>query len=487
MTGCVGLYCRISVDRNGRREGVAAQEKWGREYAAQAWPGEPVRVFTDNDISAANGDHRPGYEQLRDAIQSGDVAHVWAVEQSRLERRDVEWFQLATLLDAAGIGELHTRRDGIVVVRGLAAGIKALVNVDEVRTLKKRINDRLDANADAGQPAGAHVFGYRHGVNADGDKTLVIEPTEAEAIRWAASKILAGWSLANVAAGLRERGLRGVHGGRLNPGSVRRAVTSPTIAGRRVHRGKDLGEGTGNWEPILDESTRLACAEKLTGDRTVTVARANGTEGSYTVGKAHRGHAAGRKYVLTGGLAICGVCSAPLVGTMKQRKNDVTPYLICHPTNGGKACVGIMLEPVEALVVDSLWAEVDRPEFLDAVAKDEYQPHRDALADSLRTVERQRAELASLWSDGDLTAAEWRTARDGLTEREQTLRAELRELPPPLVNVDISTARESWPLMTLDERREFLRLFISSVTIQRAVKGTSGFDPNRVTIEWRKR
>src|SRR6266699_1315266 len=42
MTRHTAVYTRISKDRNGRAEGVAAQEKWGRDYAAGAWPDVPV-------------------------------------------------------------------------------------------------------------------------------------------------------------------------------------------------------------------------------------------------------------------------------------------------------------------------------------------------------------------------------------------------------------------------------------------------------------
>jgi len=44
LVGHVALYCRISRDRNGRAEGAEAQEKWGRDYAAGAWPDAPVVV-----------------------------------------------------------------------------------------------------------------------------------------------------------------------------------------------------------------------------------------------------------------------------------------------------------------------------------------------------------------------------------------------------------------------------------------------------------
>jgi site-specific DNA recombinase len=110
--GYVAIYCRISKDTRGRVEGVKAQEKWGRDYAASAWPDLAVKVFADNDLSAANGDHRPGYEALRSAIRNGEVSHLWTVEQSRLERREVEWFTLAAELDAASITEVHTTATG---------------------------------------------------------------------------------------------------------------------------------------------------------------------------------------------------------------------------------------------------------------------------------------------------------------------------------------------------------------------------------------
>jgi site-specific DNA recombinase len=478
VTRYAALYCRLSPRPDGSYEGVDAQESWGRDYAASAWPDSPVRVFADSGVSAANGDHRPGYQLLLEALARGEVAHLWAVEQSRLERREVEWFQLAALLDTAGITELHTNRDGLVRVRDEVAGIKAVLAAGEVRKLKRRINDRLDAIAAEGRPPGSKPFGYVHGVDEDGGKTYAVVPEQADAIRWAADKVLSGWSLANITAELRARGLRGAHGGIISSTRVRSMVTNPTVAGYRVHRGRIVGRG--NWIAILDEDTWQACKAKLRGNRTVQ--RSDG--GSYGISAAHRGHAAGRRYLLTG-LAVCGVCHHPLVGSMKQRKNDTTPYLLCHPTMGGKACVGIMLEPVEKYVVKELFAELDKPEFLDAIAADDHAGRRDALADALRATERQRNDLAVLWATpGELTTAEWQTARRALVEHEQQLHAALAAVPPPVVNVDIEQARSAWSTMTLDEKREFVRLFVERVTIKRAKPGTKGFDSGRVAIQW---
>jgi DNA invertase Pin-like site-specific DNA recombinase len=475
----VAIYARISKDKRGRREGVEIQERWGRDYATDAWPDLPVRVFSDNDISAANGAHRPGYAELREAIAAGTVAHLWAVEQSRLERREVEWFQFAALLDAAGITELHTNRDGVVRIRDEIAGIKAVLNAGEVRKLKVRINDRLDALAAEGRPAGSVLFGYRHGIDASGGKTLIQKPAEAEAIRWAAEKVLTGWSLERIAAELRGRGLRGAHGGRLDVRSVRSMVTKGTVAGRRIHRGRDVGPGC--WEPILDQDTWQACRRKLGANRTVQ--RADGR--AYPVSAEHQ--RPGRKYLLTGGLTVCAVCLAPMVGSLKQLANrQRKSYLLCHPNRGGKGCTGILLAETETHVADALFAELDKPEFLAAVAADDHAERRKEIDAALGAIDDQRDDLAEEWGARRLTMSEWQTARRVLAENEQRLRADLADVPPPLIHVDIDTARQAWPEMTLDERREFLRLFISRITVARAIPGTRVYDSGRITITWRR-
>jgi site-specific DNA recombinase len=216
----------------------------------------------------------------------------------------------------------------------------------------------LDAIAAQGRPSGSVVFGYRHVKDKSGEKTLEAVPSQAEAIRRAAERVLIGWSLANIAAELTARGLRGAHGGVIAAGQVRKMLTNATVAGHRVHRGRIVGRGV--WEPILDEDTWQACKAKLTANRTVR--RVGG--GSYPVGAAHRGNPVCRRYLLTGGLAVCGVCSAPLVASMKQLKNMGTtrPYYLCHPNRGGRACVGINAEDTERYVVAMLFDELDKPE-----------------------------------------------------------------------------------------------------------------------------
>jgi site-specific DNA recombinase len=481
VTDTAGIYARISVDRQGRREGVEAQEKWGRAYAAQHWPGCRIRVFADNSVSAASDAERLGYEELRAAVRAGEITHLWCIEQSRLERREAQWFELAAELDDAGITELHTNRDGIVRVRDEVAGIKAVLNAGEVRKLKRRVNDKLDELAAQGRPAGGAYFGYKRTEDVGGGKTLEIVPEQAEAIRWAADAVLSGWSLTNISTELRRRGHRGVLGGQLGTSAVRTLLMSPTVAGLRVHRKVIVGRG--NWKPILAEDIWQAVRSKLSGTRTVTCA--NGQ--NFTVTEAALSSKTVRKYILTGGLARCGVCGAALVGCMKhfvQRRKASRPYLMCSRTAGGRACVGIQLEPTEEHVADRLFAELDKPEFLEAVSSDDHARRRDQLTRALAGIDAQRTELAGMWAGGGMSTVEWQAARDGLDQREQALRAELVAIPPSVERIDITGARQAWPAMTLDEKRAFVLMFIEKVTIHRAVPGRA-FDPDRIEITWR--
>lgn len=516
MDKFVAIYCRLSPRPDGSYEGVDAQERWGRTYAEKTWPGVPIEVFVDAGISAANGDHRPEFARFRQWVRDGKVVHVWAVEQTRLERTETGWFELAAELDAAGITEVHTNRDGIVRPADEVAGIKAVLAAAEVRKMRRRIKDTLADHAALGLPSGSRPTGFVHAINGKGERTYAHHPRWAAALQWAALRVLDGWSCANIAKHLREQGMVGPHrrtirdaegyaldedGNRceesklppatrptnITGGTIKRALTAPAVAGKRVHNGVIVGEG--NWEPILDEATWQAVCAKLLGPRTVQ--RGDG-KGEYQINGKHFANRRGRKYLLGSGRAFCSICKAPMTATLKQLRNKsrgvwTKPYLICHPQKGGKGCLGIMYPETEAWVLDELWAELDKPDFLEALGADDYAARRDEIVKALDALDQQRRDLAREWSTpGALTMTEWREARDGLARQESQLRTQLRELPPPMIDVDVEHVREAWPDMTLDEQREFVGLFIDRVWIRRAKPGTMGFDSNRVKIDWRK-
>jgi site-specific DNA recombinase len=505
--GYVALYCRISYDRSGRVEGVNAQERWGRAYAAKMWPGVPIRAFTDNHLSASDeGVVRPGYEELRAAINRGEVAFLWAVEQTRLERREAPWFVFAAELEAAGIDYLHTNRDGIVSVRSEVAGIKAVLAAAETRRLKRRINDMLQAKAERGQPSGARPFGYRHGRLPNGEKTYVVVEDQAAIIRECADRVLSGWSLTAILTDLTTRGLHGPHQmklrdaageivtedgrpvseggiplrrpGKLTIRSVRLWLTGPAVAGLRVYRGEIVGPG--NWPPILEEKTWQALRAKLSAPRAV-----QGRDGeTYDVTASHvTQRFTGRRYLLTGGIAVCGICGASLVAQANNRNGGKSspPAYKCSKLLGGRGCVTTVAEPFEAYVVKTLLDALDRDEFWAAFTTDEHTQRREDLTAMLNDIELQRSQLAREWAARKLTMIEWRDARDALAIHERGVRVDLASVPSPVVGIDRSSIRTGWEAMNLDERREIISMFIGTIAVVKPpYRGIPRFDPVRI-------
>jgi hypothetical protein len=144
-----------------------------------------------------------------------------------------------------------------------------------------------------------------------------------------------------------------------------------------------------------------------------------------------------------------------------------------------------MLPEVEAFVIEELFAHLNSSEFLDAVADDDHEADRARLVTALQGIDGQRRELAAMWGRRELTTTEWQTAKAELTITEQQMNAELAVIPTSSAPEDIEEIRNNWPEGSLDERRAFIRRYISKVTIRRATRhGRPGLDTERVVIEW---
>lgn len=479
----VAVYARISRDQEGRAEGVATQEAHGRRYATDRWPDLPVVTYSDNDLSASNGDHRPGFAALLDAIRRGEVARVVCAEQSRITREPAVWESFMVTMAKAGIDELHTYRKGTVAIRGskMVGRILAAVDAEEAERIKARVAERHAALRAEGRPRGGLEYGYRPGRNDRGEATLVVQADEAAVVREVAGLLLAGWTLGAVAREMNARGITTVHGKRWGTSTVSRLMRKPTIAGLR-----DVGV-PGTWEPIIDVDTWEQVRAVL-GSRVATRATAR------------------RKFLLTGGIATCGRCGGRMsaqhraTGSGPRRadgRRERTPRYFCKPAAPDAErpegatdewpCMGvsIMADAFEAHVVAMLLDELDKPGFIDALTDDEHEAERARVADELRGVELRRAELARLVAAGEMTTVEWREARAVLDADQNRLSRELADLPAPVVGIDPAVIRAGWDAMTLDEQRAIVEMFVERVVVSRARPGLKRYDPDRVDIVWR--
>lgn len=87
-----------------------------------------------------------------------------------------------------------------------------------------------------------------------------------------------------------------------------------------------------------------------------------------------------------------------------------------------------------------------------------------------------------------MTDDEYDAVREAAAADETRLSTELAEIPPPLIDFDPAALTDPRVVsaMTLDEKREMIRLFIRKITINRARPPYDGrVDSDRVAIEWR--
>jgi site-specific DNA recombinase len=195
----------------------------------------------------------------------------------------------------------------------------------------------------------------------------------------------------------------------------------------------------------------------------------------------------GRRYLLTGGTAVCGVCHAPLSAQIKAvPAGGSRAYYMCHRSRGGRGCVSIPVDPLEEYVIDQLLSELENPVFLAVYMADDHSVRRGEISNTLLAIDAQRVDLAEMWSSNELTAAEWQAARRGLAAQEQVARTELMSLPQAGAGVDPVSIRADWAEMNLDERRTIITKYVASVTLAKARLGLRQVDvPGRASISWR--
>jgi site-specific DNA recombinase len=273
-THTVALYCRISKDPTRLEVGVERQRGDCLTLAHQLWPEAKVRTFVDNDLSAADpAVAHPQWQALLDALRCGDIDQIVTYDQSRLTRQPLEWEQLLVILERRGIASVHTVREG---ERDVAEGggrmvsrIMAAVDAEYAEVTRVRIRRAMRQLASEGRPNGGRVFGYVPAVGEDGRKTRAVVPHEAEAIRWAATELLRGETLASVARAFEARGLAHVRKGKFwYPTHIRNLVTNPTVAGLRPDPDGNLIAAI--WPPILEAATWHGVRATLTQPMTLT-------------------------------------------------------------------------------------------------------------------------------------------------------------------------------------------------------------------------
>jgi site-specific DNA recombinase len=464
-TVAAGIYARISKDDAGDLLGVKRQEKDARALCARKGWGV-ARVFIDDDVSAWSGRRRPAYEDMLKAIESGEITAVAVYDLDRLHRqpRDLERFfdvcdraGVKDLASVAGDADLGTS-DGKLLARIMGAA--AAKSSDDT---SRRIKRKLEDVAAEGRAHGGH---RRFGYTPDG---MTIVPAEAKLLKTAASDVLAGATLNEIACRWNEAGIPTPQkpGALWSGTQIKQVLTGAHQAGLRRHRGEIVGKG--NWPAIFSRAEHERIAAALDGKRVRNPVRSS----------------------LLTGLVICGRCGEKMTrnGTQPNGSRGHVGTWRCAKRPGYKNCgqMSVTATPLEELITETVLQLLDGPA-LSAVLKTSSTTRQDdKAANDLAKAEARLAELAEMFGTGEITKAEWMTARSPIEDQINEARSHLHRKEQSAVLKGYAkpgSLRASWPDMTVDRRRAVIAAVIESIIVNASARRGPVFDDARVDVKW---
>lgn len=498
------LYGRQS---HASKKSIDQQEEIGR--ARIAVEGYDLRGVYRDTISASRftKQARGDWSRLLADLQRPDVDLLWLWESSRGDRTLTSW---AGMLDTArkhGVRiyvETHERAYDMNNPRDWKTLAEdGVTSAYEVELTSQRVRRDVAAAAGRGLPHGKNLYGYRRlyrmGTNGAELDKIVIRDDQAAIIREAAQRVVEGESRRSIAESFNRRGVPvarpGVHGpackqcvhescGKIrrrkfgrndwNLARVRQMVTNPAYAGKRVHRGKIVGDAV--WPPILDDVTYWTCVNLCN--------------------RSSQSRDGMVKHLLSG-IALCGhtlpngnYCDAP----MRVLKNRGYYSYTCSRSavkdgDGNTIESGFHVtrraDYLEEYITEVALERLSRPDALERLTPvDRTEDVQAAEAEA----EQKRATLSEyidLATTGEISAVsfaqiEKQLVADITAAEDRARRAAVSHVLRDALGPDLPTRWAGYPVQ---KRREIIAALMT-VRVMPTVSGRHGFDPTSVTIGW---
>ena len=487
------IYGRASRDPRGGGTSVTKQLERGRAFARREGIYVIAEIRDDNKSASRGSQERVGFIEVRGLIERGeaDLLILWEVSRSS---RDLEEFMgLVNACSDHGleIAVSGTRYDPSKVNDWLPLAFQGVMAEAEARRIKQRNIDSVETNARRGTPHGRIPYGYRRVYDPKTGVLITQSPYdehnpevlsfEAQVIADAVNAVLKGVTLRQICRDLNSRGVPTPRKPRKEtladnprgivlvwePSTLRQMLLNPTIAGRRVHRGEDIGPAA--WDPIVDYGTWLRLRNFLKDPSRLSVANPRGPSPRH----------------LLSGIAHCGECGARMKAATNM--NRIPRAYICRTE--GCMRVTAAADRVDERVVAVLMALFERPDFQGALA-DAHRRRETAAArgpDVASLIAEKEAEIDAveeLREAGELTLRAYAAETKRIEEGVKRLRSQQagRVSSPALRRLlTAATLQDGWNKADLMDRREVVRLLLD-VTIERATVRGRTFDPRRVEV-----
>ncbi|MEV0398781.1 recombinase family protein [Actinoallomurus sp. NPDC050550] len=482
-------YTRVSKDQTGIGGGVASQHEVN-EQTAERKLGRPIdRTYSDNSISAHNGNRRPEFERLLADIAAGLIAVVIVWRVNRLYRPEPE--------EIGQVGEFIAlcRRQKVRIIA--KSGEYDLESADGRNAFLK---DAVEAGADSDQRGenvalarkrqartgryggGVRPFGWglrttepQYQERADGKQELLRpvgtdktgrpvwldmgrhnKKEAAEIQKWA-DALLGGVPMAQVLRDLARRKVPTVaqtdgrklrrngkdveHGG-WNSRTIKQILTHPRTSGHAVYRGAIVQRNA--FPPIIPDDKRQALITMFSNPA--------------------RKNPAGNTPKWLGSLIyLCGRCNDG--STMRTRRNaQGVPVYTCN-SKSHIAWPAVMVDDyIEKLII----ARLSRDDVADLIPQPKINVDVNALRDEIAAAEQQKIEASLMFARRTIDGAQLEATTAELDKEIEANRAKIdaavTESPLKIFAVSKDAAR-IWKGLSIGHKREILRLLPFNVIL----------------------
>lgn len=458
-------YLRISLDPNRESISPERQRHQIEEHATRR--GDTITDwFEDRHRSAwRRGVRRPAFEQLLARLD--ELPHnsgIYVYELSRADRIAARTLGLLDELDRRHL-VLYSVTQGDSQTGRLPLGIYALVDEEESRRISRRTTLAHRHNALVlGRPVAPHrSYGFDYDPSS---RQLTPIPQEAAVVQAMADWYLQGHGDKEIARALNDGRLMGapvapLRGEQWGSTSVRRLLTSPTIAGWISYRREIVGDTPTQPALIaLDTWNRMQAARQ---------ARA----------RAQRRPSRGEGLLLYG-LAKCAGCGGPM--SVNDRNDRWPSYRCTRSSSSGRLCDEPAYMPVSWLDAHvSAWFL----RHLDEIVAGEVDAYRsragtDPVADLRREAQQLEGAIDRLM---DSYALHTSMSREAYGERLHEYEVRLGVLREKITDqqhtrtlqdaVDVERLREAWRQGAggVRDRREALMAYIERVDVRQRPRG----------------
>jgi len=174
-----------------------------------------------------------------------------------------------------------------------------------------------------------------------------------------------------------------------------------------------------------------------------------------------------------------------------NNKDGYRRYICRKDTVSGRGCGGIFItsELVENFIVEAVLTRLNSPEMERSLASNKPNPKALAINAELTALDDRYIELAEMYGAGEMTRAEFQSAKKVVGERKENLEKSLAKergviaLAGTLGSPQLIVKR--WKSLNLERQRAILKAILESVEVDKVIVRGMPFNPARLRPIWK--